>query len=140
MLVRMTDELLPGRQVRTAHDLYQLWHQLFLMQGVHERCLYLIFFDADDRMLPLVIPIDDMPPAPDPTIITSLRQVTHDLADSGVRSMAVAIVRPGSRHMSNNDRAWARLLVQIDPARRWPVHLATPDEMHVFAVDDLMVA
>lgn len=67
--------------------------------------LGLTFSDADDRALPVVVPIDDVPASPDVEIVTNLvgvlREVITDQAPGG-RAMLM-LERPGSEAVSAED-------------------------------------
>jgi hypothetical protein len=104
--------------------------------GFSRRSLWLVFLYEDGQVAPVVVPIEDIPARPD-ALVANLGAVLAGLADDGVSSTAMLLSRPGPRAMSADDRAWARALTSFTP---WPVHLATADDLQVFAPDDLIAA
>jgi hypothetical protein len=122
--------------VHTPADLFALWQSLMGHGGFSRRSLWLVFVYEDGHVAPVVIPIEDIPKRPD-VLVANLGSVLAGLADDGVSSTALLLSRPGPRAMTTDDRAWARALAPFTP---WPVHLATADELQVFAPDDLIAA
>jgi hypothetical protein len=123
--------------VRTSTDLYELWQQLMGPGGFAHRSVWLLFLDGDGHPEPVIVPIDDLPARPDRRLVQALSQIVAGLTDSGdVASVAMLLSRPGPRHMTGDDRVWARALAPVTPA--WPVHLATADRLQIFAPDDLL--
>ncbi len=126
--------------VRSDADLAALWAVLMGDEGFTRRSLWLLFIEDDGRPAPVVVPIDDIPAQPDPELCRGLAGVVAGLKDRvGLGSVAALLSRPGDSAMCENDRRWARQLVQLSGlSRRWPVHLATADRVQVFAADDLL--
>jgi hypothetical protein len=128
--------------VHSDSDLYDLWHGLMGSGGYAQRSLWLLFFGADGRPEPVIVPIDDIPSRPDARLIGALGEIVAGLItqdtteDSQVASVAMLLSRPGPHQMTADDRVWARALVPVTP--KWPVHLATTDRLQVFAPDDLL--
>ncbi len=111
--------------------------------GFSVRSIWLVFFDDRSRMQPVVVPIDDLPLEPDPQLIENLVGVVRGLADNdAAATVALLISRDGPAAMTASDRRWARALrAAFDPAiAPWPLHLATRDQVRVFAPDDLIAA
>jgi hypothetical protein len=123
--------------VHSDTELFELWQGLMGDGGFGRRSVWLLFFDADGRPEPVIVPIDDIPARPNARLIDALGEIVAGLKREGtVASVAMLLSRPGPRHMTADDRAWARALMPITPA--WPIHLATTDRMQVFAADDLL--
>lgn len=75
------------------------------------RQLWLLFLDADDVQLPLLIQIDDLPPAPTAEGREMLAHRFGDIAEAtDARAMILVLERYGSDSLSESDRAWARNL------------------------------
>ena len=111
--------------------------------GFSVRSIWLVFFDDEYRMQPVIVPIDDLPPEPDPLLIGNLVGVVRGLVDNdAAATVALLISRAGPPAMTESDRRWARALraafdLSIAP---WPLHLATRDQVRIFAPDDLIAA
>src|SRR4051794_22822150 len=63
--------------IRSADDLTTRWTGLLNPPVFTARSLWLCWFGTDGRMLPAVVPVDDLPLVPDPALLMGLRQV-HD--------------------------------------------------------------
>jgi hypothetical protein len=133
----------PQSVVRSAAELSELWQQLMGDGGFSKASLWVVFFDEDDRMQPVIMPIEPLPPEPDAAFLRTLSRVLGDLADAGaVASVALLLSRDGPATMTESDRRWARALhAELrDALGRWPVHLATRNRIQVLALDDLIAA
>ncbi len=136
----MTPPHAPRMPVRTSAQLQELWRELMGPRGFTGRTLWLVFLDHDDRPHELVVPIGDLPLAPDPELLTSLRGVVDTLlADGTVSAVPMLLARPGDPAMTAADRRWARALRRHLDAHLggWPVHLATRGRVQPFGPDDL---
>ena len=76
------------------------------------RTLWTFFLDAERVQLPLLLPLDDLPTRPVPTLARSLldvlaRTLANDDAGGGV---VLTLERPGPVRISDADREWCRLL------------------------------
>lgn len=135
--------LIPGTLVRTHAELAGLWETMMGRSDFAVASVWLLFLDAADRVLPVVVPIDGIPPEPDPAFIRGLAGIVAGLVESGdTASVAVLLSRPGPGAMTDADRRWARALRAGlgDEIAVWPVHLATRGQVRVFAPDDLVAA
>lgn len=137
----MTIKPIHEKFVRTPTELTQVWRELMGPEGFDKRSIWHIFFEDDGRMLPLVIPIDDIPAEPDEVVLRNLATIMSEgMSRASATSLAVLLSRPGSGAMSAADRRWAReLRATYGPTLcPWPVHLATCNQVRVFAPDDLV--
>ena len=85
------------------------------------------------------MPIDDLPTEPDRKFLRSLMQIVADLVDrASTSSVAMLLSRPGPAVITGPDRRWARALrAELgDRLATWPIHLATPGRVRVFAPDE----
>lgn len=98
----------PGDEIADDAELLELAH--FLAGGARprRRTLTVTWLDADDRLLGLALPIDDVPRRPDPAALvglgTVLRSVVDDEAPGGCA--VVVLERPGDATLTEDDRAW----------------------------------
>lgn len=116
--------------VRTPAELTRRWADLLAPPTFADRSLWLAWVDADGRMPPLVVPVDDVPPEPDPRLVEGLL-VLHDtvvderLGDGG--HLALALCRPGRPSPTGDDQRWAdglRATLGARVAGTWSLHLA----------------
>ncbi|MFI2103981.1 hypothetical protein ACH436_11850 [Isoptericola sp. NPDC019693] len=102
----------PGDEIADDAELLQLAH--FLAGGVRPRgrTLTVTWLDADDRLLGLALPIEDVPLRPDAASLvglgTVLRSVVDDEAPGGCA--VVVLERPGDSTVTADDRTWNREL------------------------------
>lgn len=129
--------------VRTEAELTALWRDMMGPGGFGTRSIWHVFFDADGRMAPHIVPIDDIPAEPDDLFLTNLGMAMREsTSGSKIASLAVLLSRPGASVMTASDRRWAReLRSTFGPTLcPWPIHLATRNQVTVFRPDDLIAA
>lgn len=147
----MNEEIPPLRRpqdmppIECQADLHRHWRALMGPLGFSAPSLWLQLIGADNRAVGVLPQIEDLPDRPDTRILDNLVYLCASLLESDCPGGRVAFLysRPGSRHVTDDDRAWARGLHAA--ARRAglpcePVHLANDEELRVFAPDDLAVA
>lgn len=127
--------------VRTTAELTELWRDLMGPGGFGRRSLWMIFFDEDGRIAPVVSPIDDIPLEPD-EMIANLGRIVASVLTDPPGTAAFLLSRPGERTMTPSDCRWAKALRHtLDPRLApWPTHLATYDSVRMFTPDDLIAA
>ncbi|HEU5265814.1 MAG TPA: hypothetical protein VFU35_03895 [Jatrophihabitans sp.] len=133
----------PGTIVRSCADLTDLWESLMGPGGFGTTSLWLVFLDATDRLQPVIVPIDDLPPEPDDAFLRGVCVVVTELIEDGAAaSVAMLLSRPGPAEVTGPDRRWALALrAELrDLATAWPMHLATYGRVRVLAPDDLLAA
>ena len=117
--------------IRSADDLTARWHLLLNPPVFGARSLWLSWFGSDGRMLPVVVPVDDMPLVPEPAMLMGLVQVHDTITEEhldGEGHLAMALCRPGDPRITEDDDEWAEALRsvlddgQIDGT--WSLHLA----------------
>jgi hypothetical protein len=117
--------------IRSADALTDRWTMLLDPPVFGARSLWLTWLGADGRMLPVVIPVDDLPLVPHPALVTNLRDVHDSIVGEhlgGEGHLAMALCRPGDPRISADDDEWAEALRsalddgQIDGS--WSLHLA----------------
>ncbi|MCW2526373.1 MAG: hypothetical protein JWM76_1233 [Pseudonocardiales bacterium] len=134
----------PEFYVRSNDELHNLWRKLMGDGGFARRSLWLIFLDHSGLMLPVIVPIDDLPDEPEPELLSSVTTVIDGLDDERLRSVAFLLTRPGSGTMTAQDRRWGKAV--RGPAdtgavgtrlRQWPMYLATANRVQQYGPVDL---
>ncbi|MGY2065575.1 hypothetical protein [Blastococcus sp. SYSU DS0619] len=127
----MTTSSLTDAPVRSADDLTARWHAVLGSAGSGGRSLWLTWFAPDGRQLPVVVPVEDLPLAPDPALLVGLREVHGSvLGDQlgGAGHLALALCRPGGPEITADDDDWAEALRSVLDDERvpgsWSLHLA----------------
>lgn len=116
----------------------------FLHQQVDARrvSLWITFLDADDRTLPVVVPIDDVPTSPDDEIVTNLVGVLRDVLDDQAPggSAVLMLERPGTAAVTAGDGLWFSALhacAARSGVRLRGVFLATGRHVRPLTPDDV---
>lgn len=132
----------PGTPIRSNAELAEVWRGLMGAGGFGTSSLWMVFFDEDSCLSPVIVPIDDLPAEPDDRFVGNLARIIGDLLGGGAAaSAALLLTRPGPRAMTDADRQWARALrAALGGLPMWPIHLATRGHVQVFAPDDLVAA
>jgi len=125
--------------IRTQTDLEALWRTLMGDLGFSRTTLWLLLMDHAGEVLPVVVPIEDIPSRPTDAVENLTGVLTHVVPPGG--SAAFLLTRPGADGpLTPSERAWTRALevvaANLGPTR-WPVHRAndvalrpcTPDEL-----------
>ncbi len=122
--------------IRSADDLTRRWTALLNPPVFGARSLWLSWIGTDGCMLPVVVPVDDLPLLPDPALAMGLRQVHGSILDEqlgGDGHLAMALCRPGQAEITEDDDEWAEALRsalddgQIDGS--WSLHLAAAGQV-----------
>jgi hypothetical protein len=137
--------LLPAEQmppIHTQEDLHRHWRALMGPLGFSRRYLWVQPIDADRRVIPMLMQIDEVPEHPEQFMLDNLMLALREgLADDPGSTVAVLVARPGYAGITDADHAWATGLTAAARRREIPlepVHLATDEDVRVFAPDDLM--
>jgi hypothetical protein len=126
----MTTTPLADVPIRSADELTNRWMMLLNPPVFGARSLWLSWFGSDHRMLPVVVPMDDLPLVPEPALVMGLRQVHDSILEEqlgGDGHLALALCRPGQPEITEDDDEWAEALRsalddgQIDGS--WSLHL-----------------
>jgi len=116
--------------IRSATDLTRRWSTLLHPTLFSARSLWLAWFDNDGRMLPLVVPIDELPRQPDRGTLRGLLSVHDTVVEQtgvGEGHLALALCRPGNAACTDEDAEWADSLeAELDNMidGTWSLHLA----------------
>jgi hypothetical protein len=82
--------------------------------AVQDRCLWLVLVDGDRKQAPVIMPIEDSPPQPDPEMVECLQTVLAGLVeelatDAGPGSCVFVWERLGAR-LRDGDELWPEAL------------------------------
>ena len=126
----MTRPPLADVPVTSAADLTQRWATLLDPLVFSARSLWLAWFDPEGRMVPVVVPVDDLPPLPDWSTLSGLLRLHDAVAEQTGWTeghLALALCRPGLPDLGEDDAEWADALESelggvLDGS--WSLHLA----------------
>lgn len=74
------------------------------------RQLWFLFLDSEQVQLPLMIPMDDIPSAPDDSVDGLARLMGEAIDAADARSTVVVIERFAGDTLTPSDKAWARAI------------------------------
>ncbi|MBP2370574.1 hypothetical protein [Pseudonocardia parietis] len=102
--------------------------------AVTDRQLWIMFLDGDGVQAPVLMPIAEMPAAPDPGIVDRLAEVLGSLhgdlaTEQGPGSVVLTWERRGPDRPQPADRAWGRALLDacgVSGTRCLGTFLSTP--------------
>jgi hypothetical protein len=126
----MTTSSLADVPIRSAAELTERWATVLAPPVFRARSLWLLWLGADGRMLPVVIPVDDVKRRPDKRAVSGLREMHRSVMEEfldGSAHLAMALCRPGEPEMTDDDAAWvAELAVAFNDESdgTWSLHLA----------------
>jgi|tagenome__1003787_1003787.scaffolds.fasta_scaffold20950319_5 hypothetical protein len=115
----MTTRPHPSTPVSSDAELTERWRALLQLDGPpSRRSLFLAWFRPDGTMVPLLIPVDDVPLEPDRAALANLVDVHATVAESeGVEPadlhLAMLLERRGPAGLSPDDHAW-RSAIEAD--------------------------
>jgi hypothetical protein len=127
----MTPPQLASVPIRSADDLTARWTTVLDPPIFGARSLWVIWLDDDGLMLPIIVPVDDLPSRPDRELLSGLLQVASGVLDDQLPDddghIGFALCRPGPPEVSEDDDDWAEALrdafdESIDGT--WSLHLA----------------
>jgi hypothetical protein len=126
----MTKPPLAEVPIRSAAELTDRWATVLDPPIFGARSLWLTWLDDHGRMLPILLPVEDLPVDPGVELLEGLRRIhigiaAAHLADGG--HFAIALCRPGRPEVTEADEVWARAFrAALDgmPLPFWSVHLA----------------
>ena len=116
--------------VHSAAELTRRWHSVLAPQVFSARSLWVAWFDTDGLMLPVVMPVDDLPRLPAHETLCgllALHDAVTEQTDCAEGHLALALCRPGSAVVTADDDEWAEAFREdldsgIDGT--WSLHLA----------------
>ncbi|WNV74138.1 hypothetical protein [Geodermatophilus sp. DSM 44513] len=126
----MSAPALTQAPVHSPLALTHRWATLLAPSVFDRRSLWLTWFRADGRQLPLVMPGDEMPARPDGHLLPGLREISAGVAahvPGDVVHLAMALCRPGEPAVTRDDEAWAlaaHAVLDDGLDGSWSLHLA----------------
>ncbi len=125
----MTTAPLASVPVRSAPELTRRWVTVLEPPVFAARSLWLLWLGEDSCMLPVVVPVDDVPRLPDRATLHGLVDLHDAVTDrsTGPTHLALALCRPGPAAVTADDDGWADgLRGVLDEALdgTWSLHLA----------------
>lgn len=134
----MNAELL-SRPILNATDLHRYWQELMNPLGFTRRRLYFVFIGGHGHAVHQLHEISDIPVRPTAEDADALMGVLSHFMDEF--RVAVLLTRPGRHPMDEDDRVWARELVEGSHrvgVQLEPLHFANDCSLVPFAGDDLV--
>ena len=126
----MTHPPLADVPVRSAADLTRRWATLLDPPVFTARSLWLAWLEPDGRMLPIVVPVDELPPLPQGSTLSGLLTLHDAVAEQtgwAEGHLALALCRPGPAGVTEDDAEWADALqAELDDLLdgTWSLHVA----------------
>src|SRR5579859_772837 len=122
----------PGVPVRTDADVLARVAELVAPAEREPPALWLFFLDGEQRLLPVVVPVDGIPDEPEPYIVRNLCWIISNVITDGEPggSVVIALTRPGPPLPDDTVTAWHDALREAAGAEGAPVRmicLATPE-------------
>jgi hypothetical protein len=118
--------------LRTDAEILALIGQMIQPEARERRSLVLFFLDHDDKTIPVVVPVDDVPEDPEPAVVENLcwilSQVMGEHAPRG--SVVIMLTRPGLAEPDGTDLIWHDRLLGAAVGQGVRIRLmclATPD-------------
>lgn len=116
--------------IRSVSDLTQRWAEMLEPPIFGARSLWLSWLDDDGRMLPIVIPVDDVPDVPDSRLVAGVVTLHEAVSAEYLRGdghLAMALCRPGRPEITEDDDEWVEVLYELLSDQiegTWSLHLA----------------
>jgi len=126
----MTTPALTHLPVRSPLALTRRWISLLQPPTFGARSLWLAWFDAEGRQSPVLVPVDDLPETPEPSMFEALRLLNETVVSAHLGDgshLAMALCRPGEAVVSDSDDEWVDALGEVFDGlvrQTWSLHLA----------------
>ena len=126
----MTTPALSEVPVRSTPALTRRWVSLLQPPTFGARSLWLAWFDADGIQSPVLVPVDDLPVTPDPSMFDGLRLLNETVVSAQLGDgahLAMALCRPGEAVVCDSDDEWVDALGEVFDGlvdQTWSLHLA----------------
>jgi hypothetical protein len=117
--------------IRSAEELTARWADMLDPPVFGAHSLWLSWLDHEGLALPVVLPVEDVPPVPEAAMLEGLRQLHLGVAADRLSRgghLAMALCRPGRPTVTKYDDAWVdglrEALDDLPPGQTWSLHLA----------------
>ena len=127
----MTKPPLADVPVRSAADLTSRWGGVLDPPIFGARSLWLMWLGADGLVLPILVPVDDLPDLSNHRLLVGLRELHGAIVGThldGAGHLAMALCRPGAPEATTMDEEWAHdfrgLFGEVQTDSTWSLHLA----------------
>lgn len=130
---------MPDR-ITTQSELYEMWRTLMGPLGFGGSSLWLVFVAVDGVPIRKITQVKDLTEVPDPELALRLMSICAEVAGESGERLAVLHSRPGRGPLTEQDKAWARTLLDAAEAAEvalLPLHRANDENLLVVAPDDL---
>lgn len=129
--------------ILTQHDLCEAWRAFMGELGFGQRQIWLIFLDAEGRIMPAVSKIEHVPRRPEQEVVDKLVEMVGRIVGTGPpgSTFAMLLARPGGKRTTASDRDWAQAVrISADQSHvpMWPIHLANDHDLRAFTPDELL--
>jgi hypothetical protein len=127
----MTTPPLADVPIRSADDLTRRWATVLDPPIFGARSLWLMWLGADGLVLPILVPVDDVPELSDNRLLVGLRELHGAITEAhldGSAHLAMALCRPGAPEVTAMDDEWVHdfrgLFEEVHTDSTWSLHLA----------------
>ena len=126
----MTKPPLADVPIRSADELTRRWATVLDPPVFGARSLWLAWIGNDGLLLPVVVPVDDIPDQFDHRMTSGLLHLSDAVTEqhlAGVSHLAMALCRPGRPAATDDDYEWAEDLrsdIEDQLDGTWSLHLA----------------
>jgi hypothetical protein len=131
----------PLAPVDSDDALLDRWRLVLDGETFTRRTLWVTWYDDRNVALPVVVPVEDLPPSPDEALVDSFGHIVGDVLRAADGAwVSCALVRPGSAMVTSEDRAWAAALhasLRHNAVPTRPLVLATARRLRQLVMDDL---
>lgn len=142
----MTKPPLADVPIRSGAELTARWATLLDPPVFGARSLWLMWLGSDGRMLPIVVPVDDVPELSDYRTLAGLRELHGAVVGThldGRGHLAMALCRPGAPEATAMDDEWAHdfrdLFGEVHTDSTWSLHLAAGGQVSEIAAPPLRI-
>lgn len=129
--------------IRSQQDLEDAWRQLMGPFGFSGRSIWVLLVDSEDRPFPHLTQIEQADAVPTPEELGDFAQTVALLLEEFAPGGRVAFLRsrPGAPGVTDDDRAWARVLYDAGRLAGIPVevvHRACDHDLVPIPLDEVL--
>jgi len=126
--------------IHTQSDLEEVWRHLMGPLGFGGRSIWMLRFDADRRLIPVITEIAECEGLPDPEMSTGLGEILRTLDEDDPGTTFAFLLSRAGHGIDDTDRAWGRMLLDMgrtSGVRIEMPHLATDAGVSPLPPDEL---